>query len=106
VHQRLLPRQASIEPSPSSGILNSNVQTIARSYPTAESATRRRKTNVPREREKPEENISKKGGRTKTLLAFFLLLQVMVVITAGAERERRRKHTRSTDLLGFARGGM
>jgi hypothetical protein len=28
----------------------------------------------------------------------------MVVIIAGAERERRRKHTRSTDLLGFTCG--
>jgi hypothetical protein len=26
----------------------------------------------------------------------------MVVITTGAERERRRKHPRSIDILGFA----
>ena len=60
--------------------------------------------NEPREREKPEEIRSKKGGRTETLLAFFSSLQVKLLLTASAEGKRRQS-SRIHQLFGVARDG-
>jgi hypothetical protein len=66
--------------------------------------TEEKSTNQEKERNQKRAYL-KRGGRTETLIVFFLLLQVTVVVTAGRERKRRSGLARSRCFQFLPYGG-